>query len=39
MDSIPFDAALEAGVQTNAIARMTDDCKRGVERFLKKRTE
>lgn len=36
MDSISFDAALEAGVQTNAIARMTEDCKRGVERFLRK---
>jgi len=36
MDSISFEAALEAGVETNAIARMTEDCKRGVERFLKK---
>ena len=36
MDAASFEAALEAGVQTNAIARMTDDCKRGVERFLKK---
>jgi len=36
MDATSFDAALEAGVQTNAIARMTEDCKRGVERFLKK---
>jgi methylglutaconyl-CoA hydratase len=36
MDSMSFEAALESGVQTNAIARMTDDCKRGIERFLKK---
>ena len=36
MDSLGFDAALEAGVQMNAIARMTEDCKRGVERFLRK---
>jgi methylglutaconyl-CoA hydratase len=36
MDSMSFDAALEAGVQANAIARMTDDCRHGVERFLKK---
>jgi len=36
MDAASFEAALEAGVQTNAIARMTEDCKRGVERFLKK---
>jgi methylglutaconyl-CoA hydratase len=36
MDSMSFEAALEAGVEINAIARMTDDCRRGVERFLKK---
>jgi methylglutaconyl-CoA hydratase len=36
IDSMTFDAALEAGVQTNAIARSTEDCKRGIERFLKK---
>src|SRR5215471_7941582 len=37
MDSMSFEAALEAGVETNAVARMTDDCRRGVERFLKKK--
>jgi methylglutaconyl-CoA hydratase len=37
IDSMTFDAALEAGVQTNAIARSTEDCKRGIERFLKKK--
>lgn len=36
MDGMTFEAAVEAGVQTNAIARMTDDMKRGVEKFLKK---
>lgn len=36
MDAMPFDKSLEAGVQANAIARLTDDCKRGIERFLKK---
>jgi methylglutaconyl-CoA hydratase len=36
MDNMSFEAALEAGVETNAIARMTDDMKRGVEKFLKK---
>jgi methylglutaconyl-CoA hydratase len=36
MDGMGFEAALEAGVQANAIARMTDDCKQGVERFLHK---
>ncbi len=34
MDSMSFEAALESGVQTNAIARMTEDCRRGVEKFL-----
>lgn len=36
MDSMSFEAALEAGVEINAIARMTEDCRRGMERFLKK---
>jgi methylglutaconyl-CoA hydratase len=36
MDSMGFEAALEAGVEINAIARMTDDYKRGVEKFVKK---
>jgi len=36
MDHMSFEAAIEAGVQTNAIARTTEDYKRGIERFLKK---
>ena len=36
MDSMSFEAALEAGVEINAIARMTEDYRRGIERFLKK---
>ncbi len=36
IDAISFEAALSAGVQTNALARMTDDCRRGVEQFTKK---
>jgi len=36
MDGMTFESAVEAGVETNAIARMTEDMKRGVERFLKK---
>jgi methylglutaconyl-CoA hydratase len=36
MDSMGFEAAIESGVETNAIARMTEDMKRGVEKFLKK---
>ncbi len=36
LDGMTFESALQAGVQMNAIARQTDDCKRGIERFLKK---
>ena len=36
MDGMGFEAALEAGVQANAIARMTEDCRTGINRFLKK---
>ncbi len=36
MDNMGFEAAIEAGVQTNAIARSTEDCKRGIAKFLKK---
>jgi methylglutaconyl-CoA hydratase len=36
MDTVAFDAALSAGVQTNALARMTEDCRSGIQRFLKK---
>jgi methylglutaconyl-CoA hydratase len=36
MDGMSFDAALEAGVQANAIARMTDECRAGIQQFLDK---
>jgi methylglutaconyl-CoA hydratase len=36
MDGMSFEAAIEAGVEINAIARMTEDCRRGVAKFLKK---
>jgi methylglutaconyl-CoA hydratase len=35
MDTVAFDAALSAGVQTNALARLTEDCRRGIQQFLK----
>jgi methylglutaconyl-CoA hydratase len=38
MDSMSFEAALGAGVEWNAIARQTEDCRRGIEKFLKKKT-
>jgi len=36
IDGMTFESAVEAGVETNAIARTTEDMKRGIERFLKK---
>jgi methylglutaconyl-CoA hydratase len=36
MDGLTFDAALAAGVDVNAIARMTEDCQRGIARFLER---
>lgn len=36
MDGMTFDSALNAGVDVNTIARMTEDCQKGVQRFLKK---
>jgi methylglutaconyl-CoA hydratase len=36
MDAMSFDAAIEAGVHANALARMTEDARRGIERFVKK---
>jgi len=36
MDGMTFDAAIEAGVHANALARMTEDARRGIERFVKK---
>jgi methylglutaconyl-CoA hydratase len=37
MDGMTFDAALQSGADVNAIARMTEDCQKGIERFLKKK--
>jgi methylglutaconyl-CoA hydratase len=36
IDGMNFEAAIQAGVDINAIARMTEDCRAGVARFLKK---
>ena len=35
-DAMQFAAAIEAGAEVNAVARTTDDFKRGIEKFLKK---
>jgi methylglutaconyl-CoA hydratase len=37
MDSMPFEASIEAGVHGNALARMTDDALRGIEKFVRKK--
>ena len=36
MDGMTFEAAIEAGVHGNALARMTEDARHGIERFVKK---
>ena len=36
MDGMTFDAALQSGVDVNTVARMTEDCRQGIARFLKK---
>jgi len=36
IDGLDLEAALEAGVDVNVIARMTEDCKQGIAKFLKK---
>ena len=36
MDSLSFDEAIEAGAKANAEARMSEDCKKGIARFLEK---
>ena len=36
IDALDFSDSIEKGVQVNATARMTDDCKKGIARFLEK---
>lgn len=36
MDSLSLDDSIEAGAEANARARMSEDCRNGIERFLKK---
>ena len=36
IDTLTFDAAIEHGAQTNATARMTEDCQKGIAKFLEK---
>lgn len=36
MDGLGFDEAIELGAKANAEARMSDDCKKGIAKFLNK---
>ena len=36
MDGMTFDTALETGAEVNTIARLTEDCQKGIARFLQK---
>jgi methylglutaconyl-CoA hydratase len=36
MDGMTFDTALETGAEVNTIARLTEDCQKGITRFLNK---
>ncbi len=36
MDGMTFETALETGAQINTIARLTEDCQKGIARFLEK---
>jgi methylglutaconyl-CoA hydratase len=36
-DALSFEAALECGVDVNVIARMSEDCRKGIERFLREK--
>ncbi len=38
IDGFAFNDALETGADVNVIARMTEDCKQGIEKFLKRKS-
>ncbi|MEO6333860.1 MAG: enoyl-CoA hydratase-related protein [Pyrinomonadaceae bacterium] len=37
IDGMPFKQAIERGAEVNAAARMTEDCKKGIAKFLEKK--
>jgi methylglutaconyl-CoA hydratase len=37
MDGMTFETALETGAEINTIARLTEDCRRGIAKFLEKK--
>lgn len=36
-ETASFEAAIAAGAQVNALARLTDDCREGIDRFLRRK--
>ncbi|HEX8639308.1 MAG TPA: enoyl-CoA hydratase-related protein [Pyrinomonadaceae bacterium] len=36
MDGMTFETALETGAEVNTIARLTEDCRKGIKRFLER---
>jgi methylglutaconyl-CoA hydratase len=38
VDGLAFPEALAAGADTNVIARLSDDCRKGIDRFLEKKS-
>ncbi len=36
MDGMTFDTAIEVGAEVNTIARLTEDCQKGISKFLNK---
>ena len=36
IDGVDFEAAIRTGAEVNALARLTDDCRAGIARFLDK---
>lgn len=36
LDGVPFPEALQTGADVNVIARLTEDCQKGIARFLKR---
>lgn len=36
-EDLPFESAIEAGINANALARMTGDARRGIEQFVNKK--
>ena len=39
VDGLPFSEAIETGVDVNVIARMTEDCQKGIARFLRRKAD